>query len=99
MKKGIEKFMDEAVEKIKGRLGSAYEVNWNIYHKNNGVSLKGIVITDRTSAVSPCIYMDRYYSEYREKGDMEQIINDVICIYERNKGKDFLTAQIRTVGR
>lgn len=95
MKKGIDKFMDEAVEKIKGRLGSAYEVNWNIYHKNNGVSLKGIVITDRTSAVSPCIYMDRYYSEYGEKEDMEQIINDVICIYERNKGKEFLTAKLR----
>lgn len=94
MIKEMDEFMDEAVKEIKQRLGGEYDVAWDIYHKNNGVLLRGIRISDRASNVSPCIYMEGIYMAYKESGNMELVVEDVIHIYEENRGLDFSTGKI-----
>lgn len=88
-------FMDEAAERVREQLGGDYEVTWDVFHKNNGVSLRGLIISDRTGAASPCIYMEDYYAAYSEKGDMEFIVKDIICTYEKNRSHDFQLDLIR----
>lgn len=88
-------FMDEAAERVREQLGGDYEVTWDVFHKNNGVSLRGLIISDGTGAASPCIYMEDYYAAYCEKGDMELIVKDIICTYERSSSQDFQSDLIR----
>lgn len=88
-------FMDEAAERVREQLGGDYEVTCDVFQKNNGVSLRGLIISDRTGAASPCIYMEGYYAAYSEKGDMELIVKDIICTYEKNRSHDFQPDLIR----
>lgn len=91
---GLDYFMDEAAEKAREQLGSGYEITWDVFRKNNGVSLRGLVISDGTGAASPCIYMEGYYAAYREKGDMELIVKDIIRTYKRSCDQDFQAESI-----
>lgn len=86
---GMDYFMDKAAEKVREQLGSGYEITWDVFQKNNGVSLRGLVISDGTGAASPCICMEGYYAAYREKGDMKLIVKDIIRTYRRSCGQDF----------
>ena len=66
MKKQMDEFMNEVARKIRKRLGSGYKAEWNVYYKNNGVPRIGLVISDGVNTASSCIFMDGYYTLYRE---------------------------------
>ncbi|MED9903726.1 MAG: DUF5688 family protein [Lachnospiraceae bacterium] len=80
---------NEFIEKTKnsicrflGDLGSA-ETKEVI--KNNGVILHGIIITGAGEAISPTIYLDAFYEEYRRGKPFGSIVHEIIKIYEENK--------------
>lgn len=39
--------------------------------------------------------MDSYYAKYMKKGNMDSIVNDVVSIYGKNRGQDFLADMIQ----
>lgn len=73
---------EEVVKRTQGQ----YKVKLNDVRKNNGVILSGITMTQENSNISPTIYLNRYYEAY-ERGEaaFENIVEDVLDAYERNK--------------
>ena len=50
--------------------------------KNNGVVLQGITVRRPEEKVVPTIYMERFYEDYLEGRDMDDILEEFIEIYE-----------------
>lgn len=53
--------------------------------KNNGVIMHGLIITIGKENISPTIYLDAFYEEYRDGRDFGAIIYDIVKIYEENR--------------
>ena len=64
----------ELINEVKALLGEGYTVETKIVEKANGISKKGIVITEMDSKISPTIYV--------EKG---MTAKDIVNIYNKNK--------------
>lgn len=86
-KTDIKEFMKLAVERIQRRLGSV-SVRSDDVIKNNGIVNHSITIVSKQSNISPCIYVDRLYAQYnKEEKSLDDVINEIISIYEDNKVK------------
>lgn len=57
--------------------GLGCETIVKIVHKNNGVNLHGISRVRPDSWKEPVIYLDGYYSQYKEGMSIEEIISDI----------------------
>ncbi len=55
--------------------------------KNNGCEFDGLVITEKDSRVSPTIYLNSYYDDYKGGREIEDIVNDIHRIYIENKDR------------
>ena len=54
--------------------------------KNNGIILSGLTVMRDDSNISPTIYLNTYYDAYKnDEISFDNIIDNVIDIYERNK--------------
>ena len=63
--------------------------------KNNGLHLTGITIRNRESNMSPTIYLDGYFADYKDGRTMENICKEIVQVYEKNKvQKDFSLEQV-----
>ena len=80
----FEEFEKTITEKVKNRLENI-KIRNNIVIKNNGVKLHGISIISDKSNISPNIYLDCFYKEYK-KGNMkiEEIVDGVVDIYNEH---------------
>ena len=80
-----EEFTEKIAGLVKSRLGSA-EIHVQNTTKNNGVHLTGLAIQEEGCNISPCIYLEGFYSEY-ENGDkdLEAIAGEIISIHCRNR--------------
>ena len=78
-------FTEKIAGMVKSRLGSA-EIHVRNATKNNGVHLTGLAIQEEGCNISPCIYLEGFYSEY-ENGDkdLETIAGEIISIHCRNR--------------
>lgn len=45
--------------------------------KNNGVEMTGLNIMLKNERIAPNIYLEYFYNQYRENGDMEAILNEI----------------------
>ncbi len=50
--------------------------------KNNGVTYQGLYIRDREQTVTPCIYMEEYYEDYRRGESPDDIIERIRRDYQ-----------------
>ena len=80
-----EEFTEKIAGMVKSRLGSA-EIHVRNVTKNNGIHLTGLAIQEEGCNISPCIYLEGFYSEY-ENGDkdLEAIAGEIISIHCRNR--------------
>ena len=78
-------FTEKIAGMVKSRLGSA-EIHVRNATKNNGIHLTGLAIQEEGCNISPCIYLEGFYSEY-ENGDkdLEAIAGEIISIHCRNR--------------
>ena len=78
-------FTEKIAGMVKSRLGSA-EIHVRNVTKNNGIHLTGLAIQEEGCNISPCIYLEGFYSEY-ENGDkdLEAIAGEIISIHCRNR--------------
>lgn len=81
----IEEFVSNVVTEIRNLLTDEYEVSVNSIPKNNGVILHGVTIREEGTNITPCIYLDQYYSEYtKEANDIPSIAKAVIDLSQKN---------------
>lgn len=69
-------------------LGKGYKVMIHQVTKNNDVHLRGLVIEEQESNLSPNIYLDSYYSQYVTGRSLDSIEQDIMEAY-RNSKQDF----------
>ncbi|MCI9369434.1 MAG: hypothetical protein HFH65_03755 [Lachnospiraceae bacterium] len=51
--------------------------------KNNGVKAEGIIVKDDKNYISPVIYLDTYYEQYKKGKAENDIINEIYQIYQK----------------
>lgn len=77
---GIEEFTEMVCEKLEKEL-SMCKIQSEKVQKNNGKELMGIRITKKQSNISPTIYMENYFEEYKTDKDFSRILEDIINCY------------------
>ena len=53
--------------------------------KNNGKEMDGLVILENGYSIAPTIYLNDYYENYRCGADIDDIMNEILTIYYRNR--------------
>lgn len=85
----LEKFATVVMEKVRKRYPDA-DITIREVRKNNGLTLHGLVIRDQNFNIAPSIYVDRWYEDYREGKTMDDIVAEIVDVYEKNRiCKDF----------
>lgn len=85
-------FLDEVVHGIEERLGDRYKVRVERILRNNACEYQSIIINGQDDIindckVSPAIHMDFWYDMYNDGMDIENIISEIIEIYEVGKNE------------
>lgn len=80
---------DNFIETIRNRAvktaGEDGKVFINKVVKNNGKEMDGLVILENGYSIAPTIYLNDYYENYRCGADIDDIMNDILTTYYRNR--------------
>lgn len=83
-----ESFLETIKQSLKERLGSEYTLSIQPITKNNGLSLDGICIGRTGEKAAPTIYLNQFYNCHMEGVPLDEIINDILLLYQTNKLPD-----------
>ncbi len=87
----------EFCEWMSARLKEYYEDGARIeiqsIRKNNGVMQEGLLIVRKGCNITPTIYIKEFYTMYENGMDPEEILKNVVAIYEDNKAEASLDFQ------
>lgn len=64
------------------------EINVRDITKNNGVILKGMIITEKDNPIAPTIYLEPFYEKYKVGTELEDVADEIVATYEHNKTCD-----------
>ena len=67
------------------RTGRGGVVSINHVIKNNGCELDGLVIMEEGKHISPTIYLNGFYKQYQNGRTVEDIVREILHIYNENK--------------
>ena len=82
----LEDFTNEVTKKLEGVLGIGYTVCNQKVTRNNGIIRHAIIISDRKTNISPCIYVDEDYEEFiRGKADLDDIAQRLYDIDQQSR--------------
>ena len=68
------------IQKIIGNKGKAEIIQVN---RNNGIKLDGLIVMDSEKNISPTIYLDIYYEQFREGRTETDILNEIHQLYQK----------------
>lgn len=80
----MKQFLQDVQIKLQERLGSDYEVRPQLVIKNNSVEKHGFSIIHKDENVSPTIYMEYYFQEYKNGMSIDELVTDIISAYRHN---------------
>lgn len=73
-------------EELEKKVGDHCQVKLHDVRKNNGVVLKGITMMQENNNITPTIYLNNLYDDYKTGiTSIDNVIDDVISTYNRNK--------------
>ncbi len=81
----ISLFTTTIIQKMQSRMGRNYTIYSSIIKKNNGVELIGIVMKEKDCNISPTIYINDFYEEYRRGIALEKIIEKLSELFMQNQ--------------
>lgn len=81
-------FIIKIKEDLQKKLGGEVTVDAVDVPKNNGVTMQGIAIKRPGERVVPTIYLERFYADYLEGRDLEDIEEEFVQLYEEQGGID-----------
>ena len=76
-------FGNEVKQEMGKLLGSEVRVELRRITKNNGIILEGLCILEKGSYVSPTIYLEDFYREYKDGMSLKEIAGRIYDIYEK----------------
>ena len=80
-------FYNNVVEGIKEKLGDEFAVDVREIMKVN-ITLDGLTILHREENISPTIYLNHYKEHFDSGRPMEDIIEDILRVYEQNRNPE-----------
>lgn len=92
----IKDFREELMDALGAFVDEETEVCPCDVQKNNGVVLCGILIKRPGKNVTPSIYLEQFYDEYRCGGDIDDIAKKVIELDEKSRDNIFFDADFYT---
>lgn len=78
-------FIIKMKECLQERLGADVTVEMIHVPKNNGVMMQGLTIRKPEERVVPTIYLERFYEDYLEGRDLEDILEDFLELYDEQE--------------
>lgn len=80
-------FLEYVKDGISKILGEGSNVYVHKVLKNNNIELDALAVSQSGSNISPTIYLNEYFKEYKEGRKLGEIINDIYELYEEHRGK------------
>lgn len=77
-----DQFLISIKNSVKKRMGGGYFVEINHVTKNNSIELDGLIILKNGEIITPNIYLNSYYESYLDGECIEDILDEIIKIYE-----------------
>lgn len=72
----------EAVEnRVKGEVEKSVSVHSYTASKNNGTVRRGILLQKEGTNISPIIYLEEFFEQFKDGSTMEYIIEDILRLY------------------
>ncbi len=62
-----------------------YEISIHDVIKNNGITLRGLSIREPDNVIAPTIYLEELNQAFEDGRDIDGIISEICCIYERHR--------------
>lgn len=84
---GMEAFGDTIKTAMELCYGDGVKVVVQDVRKNNGVTLTGLTVVKRDCNISPTLYLEPYYEEYKAGTTMENICREIMDTYEKHSVK------------
>ena len=81
----IHTFIFEILQKMQKDMGDAVNISIQDITKNNGVILTGLTFTQKNVNISPTIYLEDFYDDYKKGKSMEEIMEEIKEIYYKSK--------------
>lgn len=78
-----EQFLQDIEKRLKSKLGEGRNVYLRTTLKNNGKQKKGITFLEEGVKDSPTIYMEEYYEQFLQNGNMESIVSQILSLYQK----------------
>lgn len=79
----FKQFSKAVCEGVSEFYGESVKVQIEEVEKNNGVKLTGLILFKEQTNISPAVYLDDYYKEYRRGRKVSDIVLEIIQIYNR----------------
>ena len=83
------KFYESVAEIVSEVLGSGVIVDLQEVTKVN-LSLDGLTIRKRNESIAPTIYLNQYFNQFNDGRAMDDIVQDIIKVYENNQPKNIM---------
>lgn len=77
-------FLQSIRQFIENKLGNSYHVQISRVLKNNGIELDGLIILKEGEKISPSLYLNLYFSEYKKGKSIEWIAEELIKNYQES---------------
>ena len=75
------KFTETIVALLQEKMGAEYEVRTTEVTKNNDIRLVGVIMMRESDRMSPTIYLEEPYRQYRAGTDMQGIVEGIVELY------------------
>ncbi|MDD2979110.1 MAG: DUF5688 family protein [Hespellia sp.] len=82
---GYQEFISAVTGAVDQKLEEGVCVHLHTITKNNGKERQGITIVKQQINISPTIYLEDYYEEYKNGSDIEEVANRIVHFYEKVK--------------
>lgn len=97
-------FIFQILQKMQDEMEGEAKVSIQDICKNNGVVLTGLTFSQQSVNISPTIYLEDFFEEFKEGKSMEKIVEEIKEIYynsklDRDINMDFFTEYKNARGR
>lgn len=78
-------FENKIVDNVTEMLPEGHTLTIRKVTKNNGIILHGLVINNGSTNISPTVYLDYYYNDYKEGRSIDELSREVFNQYNKNR--------------
>lgn len=89
-----QQFVSAIEMKVKQCVGAGMSVYTHTTVKNNGIEKVGITVSEQGVNISPTIYLEEYYEQFRKNKSLDSIVKNILELYQKVKVEHSWEAEI-----